>query len=770
MKKLIIGSTEVIKKQRMIARTVQLYSFYMLQILIVIIIAPSFSSFHKTIVSAFSLIPNSSWISSLISTSQNKQFLHNERCNSATYSTFQRLTIADSYPSLWVLQDRRTRSSDHEIDEYDTEEEEEEAIQESPPWNPFNDDVNYNSNIISPDMVTKLTVTQLRQQLRLRGMKTSGKKSELIERLLGMEEEPNSSNNDENYQSNFQTPIRNGVQQKSKARIFAESNGKTLIDVTEYLDEKDKGKETKTFTSDESEDDDYDPDSSGEEKNSSPETWGDEARIVEDYEGRSLIVDGLSRTVVEFVGSNRTKVQAYVVASHESLKAYLAGGKHGLNITDPELMTKNIQLARERAAKVPLKIEDVQGVDQDDEEGYYTNVVERDYGDWGKFSGTGAQISAQEVKGVLLLPDVYGPFTEYTKALADKIAFECQPVVVFVPDLFRGKPWKNESSSSGNSYEEWRASHSDHRVHVDIRSAAATLRSQYNVNSVSIFGTCYGGGKALEVTAQVYPDGNPCDVNGNEGPPDVNPCTCVVWYPTRYNAELLFGEKSLSSKQYETAVMAVFAGDDDLKGATAADAALLKKCLENDNRVKDHMVKVFPGQKHGFAHMHLAEMPLDEDDFLQEEFGGVPTRTLDSGDAEVASLLSTAFMETYARVFLPTVGSPVKDDESWSDLEMPIENKRDVRQEIEKALENHEDVDLDLERMHPDDFKTPIDDLEGMDDDLMQALQTKLYGFSLEDDVDTFLEKLQGAIDRDDFSYTPGFGEIPLDDSGEAYW
>ena len=34
---------------------------------------------------------------------------------------------------------------------------------------------------------------------------------------------------------------------KSEARIFAESNGKVLVDVSEYVDEKDKGKDTKTL-------------------------------------------------------------------------------------------------------------------------------------------------------------------------------------------------------------------------------------------------------------------------------------------------------------------------------------------------------------------------------------------------------------------------------------------------------------------------------------------------------------------------------------------
>ena len=50
---------------------------------------------------------------------------------------------------------------------------------------------------------------------------------------------------------------------------------------------------------------------------------------------------------------------------------------------------------------------------------------------------TGAQLSQSEVQGVLLLSDVYGAFAEDTQALAHKIAFESQPVVVMVPDLFR---------------------------------------------------------------------------------------------------------------------------------------------------------------------------------------------------------------------------------------------------------------------------------------------------------------------------------------------
>ncbi len=370
----------------------------------------------------------------------------------------------------------------------------------------------------SEDDLSKLTVSQLRQQLRLRGMKVGGNKSELISRLLeGTGAQPKTK------QEVIEPEIlssKSDKAQQSKARQFAESRGKELIDVTEYLEEGDKGKDTKSSSSSEDEEEDEDIKSKEE---SSPETWGNEARIVDDYEGRAVVVDGLSRTEVEFKGSDKKKVKAYVVASRDSLKTFLAGGDRGNNSTELEQAVKNIQMTRERQSKVPMRLEDEQGQDVDDEEGHYTNVLDRDYGDWGKYSMTGVQMSAQEVKGIILLSDVYGPFSDDIQMLADKIAFECQPVVVFAPDMFRGKPWKEDSANpgfndEGESYEEWRACHPDDRVSIDIRAAAAALREQYGVSSVSLFGLCYGGGRALEATARVYPNDTMDDVNGEEGP------------------------------------------------------------------------------------------------------------------------------------------------------------------------------------------------------------------------------------------------------------
>ncbi len=376
----------------------------------------------------------------------------------------------------------------------------------------------------SADDLSKLTVSQLRQQLRLRGMKVGGKKSELINRLLEGTGTAGTGTQSKTKQEVLEPEIfssKSDEAKKSKARQFAESRGKELIDVTEYLEEEDKGKDTKSSSSSENEEDDDEDIKS--KKDSSPETWGDEARIVDDYEGRAVVVDGLSRTEVEFKGSEKKKVKAYVVASRDSLKTFLAGGDRGNNSTELEQAVKNIQMTKERQSKVPVRLEDEQGEDVDDEEGHYTNVLDRDYGDWGKYSMTGVQMSAQEVKGIILLSDVYGPFSDDIQMLADKIAFECQPVVVFAPDMFRGKPWKEDRTNpgfndEGESYEEWRACHPDERVSVDIRAAAAALREQYGVSSVSLFGLCYGGGRALEATARVYPNNSMNDVNGEEGP------------------------------------------------------------------------------------------------------------------------------------------------------------------------------------------------------------------------------------------------------------
>ena len=93
---------------------------------------------------------------------------------------------------------------------------------------------------------------------------------------------------------------------------------------------------------------------------------------------------------------------------------------------------------------------------------------------------------------------------------------------------------------------------------------------------------------------------------------------------------------------------------------------------------------------------------------------------------------------------------------------------------MEDVIEDMPEIEPDFRRMFPDDFKTPMEDMESIynkesyDTDAMDKAEP--YGIFIEDDVDTVLEKMKDAIDRNDLSWLPGAGDIPLDASEEAFW
>ncbi|KAL3788888.1 hypothetical protein HJC23_002642 [Cyclotella cryptica] len=686
------------------------------------------------------------------------------------------------------------------------------------------------SSYLSEHVLNSMTVTQLKQQLRLRGKKVTGNKAELVKRLMDrgvhsrmvdMEGSPLPA--EDGVSSRNKAMETNGSTEgkESKRVIEAKAKGADIIDVTEFVEAEDVGKSfrsshrnAKSEYDDAIDVDTSDKDGSGNDSSSSvssPEVWGEDARIVEDYEGRSVVVDGLSRTVIEYKGSNDTIVQAYVVGSRDSLAKFLRGGQQqdkshqdgeakssATKYSSIEEEVYAIQRKRELENKRTLPREDeIEGEEDEDDPGTPYKTIERDPGDWGVFTPTGAQLSSSEVQGVLLLSDVYGPFTENTRALADKIAFECQPVVVLAPDMFRGKPWTQnpitgedgvERNENRKTYEEWRAMHPERRVDVDIRAAASVLRERYDVASIAVWGTCFGGGRALEAASGWYHGGPESYYNDafsdRPPPPHVDPVACIAWYPTRYDAKKLFGKENEGFRTFENgndrdvAVMAVFAEHDSLPGATIEDATLLKACLDEDPRVKDAMVKIFPNQNHGFAHnlAHKKEEviegsePYDLDSFtLNDGYDG-------SCDAEVACLLSTAWMETYTRVFLPTVGSPVRfdEDESWSTVQMSPysqKEKRDIRKELEEAIANYEGIEIDFNRMSTsssdflDDIPEQYKEIEEEREKIKQMLIEK-YHMSPDDEEEVFERKLQQAID--DGALNSVMLDAYLD--GDAYW
>jgi hypothetical protein len=283
------------------------------------------------------------------------------------------------------------------------------------------------------------------------------------------------------------------------------------------------------------------------------------------------------------------------------------------------------------------------------------------------------------------------------------------------------------------------------------------------VSSIAVWGTCYGGGRALEAASGYLPDGRIHDVDGCIGPPLVNPMATIAWYPTRYDASDLFGKDRIvrqkENEAPEFAVMAVFAGKDVIPGATLDDAKKLKELLREDPRVKDSLVKVFPDQDHGFAHIGLAAKANAERDtaferFVDDEFGGAGQVSLDDGEADVACLLSTAFMETYSRVFLPTTGSPISQ-EGWStDLEIRSlndANTRDIRREIEESLQNFE-FDGDSFAWQEEEATVGFRDSRQRElADWMKSIQSEEgtdpgpYRIEDDDDLDTMYSKLKAA-------------------------
>jgi len=571
---------------------------------------------------------------------------------------------------------------------------------------------------------------------------------------------------------------------------------------------------------------------------SNPEVWGEDARIVKDYEGKAIVVDGLSRTIIEYKGCNDILVQAYVVGSRMAMSNFLKGGTGQSEQTDDDEGEKGdsketnkyksmeeevyaIQSKRELESKRGLTqtmldnddFETGQEDPTDEQSKDLYSTVERDYGDWGVYTPTGAQLSSTEVQGVLLLSDVYGAFTDNTQTLADKIAFECQPVVVIVPDMFRGDPWSEERVNDSDDverqtlYEEWRAKHPEYRVDIDIRASASVLRERYAVSSIAVWGTCYGGGRALEAAAGWYPGCTSTsyyeEINSSQSkppPPHVDPVAAIAWYPTRYNTKQLFGKDNEGYRTFhngsdrKVAIMAVFAGNDVLQGATPDDANLLKECLENDPRVVDYMVKIFPDQEHGFAHNHLGlektndatseEVSGDtqdvDDRFLGEDFGSSSEPLEMGGDAEVACLLSTAWMETYTRVFLPTVGTPVRYDENeeWSstiEMNMRTEQRPDIRSEIDDAIFKFDDVEVDIGRMSQSaspllEDGPGIEKYEQIEEERERIRQEILekYGITEDDDEETFDLKFQQA--QADGALDGLLLDAYLDDSGDAYW
>lgn len=212
---------------------------------------------------------------------------------------------------------------------------------------------------------------------------------------------------------------------------------------------------------------------------------------------------------------------------------------------------------------------------------------------------------AESNKGIVLLSDIYGWAHPNTRAAAERLAASCEAFVL-VPDVFRGQAWPEGTPSTGPGYENWRSRFPLVDLAGDINGCAQYLNSEHGVELLGILGFCWGGGRALELAAREWVDAH----------------AVAVFYPTRFDVERV-------AQRMQLPLLAVYAGEDTIPGATQTDAAGLEAALARNPRMRQHyFVRSFAGRAHAFAHR-----PRDDDDELR--------------DADAALKLAEAWFDKY---------------------------------------------------------------------------------------------------------------------------
>merc|ERR1712032_1563355 len=128
------------------------------------------------------------------------------------------------------------------------------------------------------------------------------------------------------------------------------------------------------------------------------------------------------------------------------------------------------------------------------------------------------------------------------------------------------------------------------------------------------------------------------------------------------------------------------------------------------------------------------------------------------------------------RVFLPTVGTPVRFDanEKWSTLQMDGSSTRqrnEVREELEESIANFEDAEVDFSRMAPscDTLDGPgSEEYDKIEEERERKIQNAFNecGFKQKETLEGFLEKFDRARKDGVFNDLLEEGAFLDDDSG----
>lgn len=152
---------------------------------------------------------------------------------------------------------------------------------------------------------------------------------------------------------------------------------------------------------------------------------------------------------------------------------------------------------------------------------------------------------------------------------------------MLIPDLFRGDPWGEMFTPSGEDYENWRKQHTPERIAKDIDVSTAYLKkllegdeesSSQNPPKYAIVGFCIGGGQTLQTVARQSP---------------TIFATAVSFYGTRIEPDSLAPAIKVP--------LLLITGDSD-------PAAPVNVVKEFESRVPGSKAIVYPGRGHAFAH------------------------------------------------------------------------------------------------------------------------------------------------------------------------
>eukprot|EP00892_Ulva_mutabilis_P003680 jgi/Ulvmu1/1684/UM115_0013.1 len=117
-------------------------------------------------------------------------------------------------------------------------------------------------------------------------------------------------------------------------------------------------------------------------------------------------------------------------------------------------------------------------------------------GDESRTRATSGQEQASKDAGILMLSDIFGCDTMDNLHMCQRLANDLQ-CLVYMPDLFRGEPWPEETPVTAAEFEDWRFNIGD-TWPTDVAAAVAACMAIAGVPRVGLLGFCFGGGRVVD--------------------------------------------------------------------------------------------------------------------------------------------------------------------------------------------------------------------------------------------------------------------------------